>query len=233
MGWTTCLYASNWKYVNGRRIVDRKKECDQICTWERKESEKGFDGRIYPPMKDTVLKSAMVGSIYYAAVRREKAGEEPYVWAAVFKTCGKSSHDGTIWGYKDMSEDMNPFFYDCPAGILALLTPTDSEGANEWRRLCRERLAEKAAERKNGPKPPFVPAGVSVTQKGHSWIITSDAYRQKVNYRYCGVRFSKARWHEVDNAMLRFLEEYGTKEQRAEYAASGRECPAEWKGAAA
>ena len=232
MGWTTCYQASNWKYVNGCRTVDRKAECDRICTWERKEPETGIDGHVYPAMKDTVLKSAMVGSVYYAAIRREKEGEKPFVWAAVFKTCGKGK-DGTVWGYKDMSEDMNPYFYDCPAGILALLTPTESEGANEWRRLCRERLAEKAAERKNGPKPLYAPTGVTITVEGKSWIVTSAEYREQCHYRYRGVKMTKVRWKSAENAMLAFLGSYGTKAQKAEYAASGRECPAEWKGAAA
>lgn len=232
MGWTTCMHSCYWKYdKKGNRTVDRKAELDALFTWERKEAVESY-GHVYPPMKDTVLKSSMVGSVYYAAVKREQPGKEPMVWAAICLTHGRG-RDGSVWGYKDMCESMMPYYYDCPAGILALLTPTDNSDANKWREECRKKIARKAEERKNGPKQPFAPLGVAVTQKGHSWIITSDAYRQKVNYRYCGVRFSKARWHEVDNAMLRFLEEYGTKEQRAEYAASGHECPAEWKGAAA
>lgn len=183
-------------------------------------------------MKDTVLKSSMVGSVYYAAVKREQPGKEPTVWAAICLTHGRG-RDGSVWGYKDMCESMMPYYYDCPAGILAMLTPTDNEDANKWREECRKKIARKAEERKNGPKQPFVPLGVTVTQKGHSWIITSDAYRQKVNYRYCGVKFSKDKWHDVDVAMRAFLSNYGTKEQKAEFAASGRACPAEWKGAAA
>ena len=42
-----------------------------------------------------------------------------------------------------------------------------------------------------------------------------------------------AKKYDVDVAMRTFLSKYGTKEQKAEFAASGRECPAEWKGAAA
>lgn len=233
MGWTTCFYASNWKYVNGKRVVDRKKECDSICTWERKEPVTGADGHVYPPMKDTVLKSALVGSVYYAAIRREKEGKKPFVWAAVYLTCGKSRHDGTVWGYKGMSEESLPFYYDCPAGILALLSPTDDKEANEWRRLCRERLAQKAEIRKNGPKPILAPSGVEVKVEGKSWVITSKAYLEHCHYRYRGVKMAKARWHDSDTAVVWFLNAYGTKEQKAEYAASGRECPAEWKGAAA
>lgn len=232
MGWTTCGYASNWKFdANGRRHVDRRKECDALYTWERKEPVVGADGRVYPRMKDTVLKSAMVGSVYYAAVRREKDGEPPHVWGAVCLTCGRQRHDGSVWGYKNMSEDVLPYFFDCPAGILALLTPTDDENANKWRELCRQKLAKRAAKRKEGPRPLYTPKGVQVTEQRGSWILTSENYRR--NGVYSAIRYTKSRWHEFDRVVRAFLMQYGTEEQRKEYAASGRECPETWKGAAA
>ena len=62
MGWVTCFHASNWKYDRkGNRTVDRRKECDALYTWERKEPVVGADGHVYPKMKDTVLKSAWSG----------------------------------------------------------------------------------------------------------------------------------------------------------------------------
>lgn len=232
MGWTTCFNASYWKYDRkGNRTVDRRKELDGRFTWERKSAEESF-GRVYPPMKDTVLKSAMVGSVYYAAVKREKPGAEPFVWAAVCPTHGRGK-DGSLWGYKDMSEDVEPFYYDCPAGILALLTPTDNANSVKWREECRRKMAKKAEERKNGPAKMFAPNGVTVTEEGRSWILTSKEYREKCHYAYMGVRFSKARWHDPDRAMAAFLMEYGSAAQKAEFAASGRECPADWKGVAA
>lgn len=51
-------------------------------------------------------------------------------------------------GYKDMSEDMHPYYYNCPERILKLLTPTDNEQSNEWRRKCWERIQA----RKNRPR---------------------------------------------------------------------------------
>ncbi|MBO6031678.1 MAG: hypothetical protein J6Q22_09415 [Prevotella sp.] len=219
MGWTHCF--------DGRRkpdgTIDRKYECDRLLTWCRKD-ENGI-----VTSSGEVLKSAMVGSVYYAAVKNHK-GE---VFAAVFLTCGRTRWDNTAWGYKDMDETMGPNESKCPASILALLTPTDSKWANEWRERCRQNIAKAAEIRKNGRKPPFVPSGVSFFLKGHSWVITSEAYRQRVNYKYSGVKFSKAKWHEFDRAMRAFLGNYGTKEQKKEFAASGRECPPEWKGAAA
>lgn len=232
MGWTTCYYATDWKMDRkGHMSVDRRKECDRICTWERREPETGADGHVYPAMKDTVLKSAMVGRVYYAAIRREVAGRTPYVWAAVFLTCGKSS-DGTVWGYKDMCESSQPFYYDCPAGILALLSPTDDENANAWRAECRRTLAEKAAKRKLRNEPLYVPTGVSVEKRQGSWVLSSHNYRLR-EPKYAGIRYTKARWHDFEACLRDFLGKYGTRQERAEYAATGRECPAGWKGAAA
>ena len=138
MGWTS--YRATY-YKNGK--VDRKAECDAYFM------ESLNRGHF------KVLKSSMVGSVYYAAIENQvkyvgtdengKSIYEPLeesekkVWAAVFLTSVK---DGDFY-YKDMDEDMIPFAYDCPKGILDLLSPTEKEGALEWRRLCEEKRNKK------------------------------------------------------------------------------------------
>jgi len=52
------------------------------------------------------------------------------------------------FGYKDMSEDMGPFMYECPERILRLLTPTDNEYALEWRRKCWEYIRSQKSKPK-------------------------------------------------------------------------------------
>ena len=47
------------------------------------------------------------------------------------------------FGYKDMEESAEPFYYNCPERILNLLTPTTSENATEWRLKCRETIEKK------------------------------------------------------------------------------------------
>lgn len=215
MGWTTCFTATEWKYVGGRRVVDRQKECDRILNQNLYDSHGSLDRNdweVIGTMK--VLKSAMVGSVYYAAIEVKRKGQDPYVSAAVFLTCGKS-HDGTVWGYKDMDETMGPCEDKCPASILALLTPTDDKDSIEWRARCRENIRIKAEERKNGPKEIYAPAGVKIWTEGRSWLITSDYYQKTTYYRAC--RFTKAKWHKPEYAMSAFLERYGTNEQKAEY----------------
>ena len=70
------------------------------------------------------------------------------------------------------------------------------------------------------------PRGVTVRDEKGKWIISNSNVHA---LGYSGVKFTKSKWRTAENAMLHFLNEYGTDEQRAEYANSGRECPFEWK----
>lgn len=141
MGWTS--YNVPTIYRKGKHIVDRKAECDKLfnqdmITWDDECKVIG---------KFEVLKSSMSGSTYYAAVRRTKFAtetepENSIVFAAIVLTSvdNKSYYN---FSYKDMDETVGPYQYDCPKAILDLLTPTDSEWANEWRKKCYENLKAK------------------------------------------------------------------------------------------
>lgn len=124
MGWTS-YQATHYK--NGK--IDRKAECDRLFNW-------ADDSR-----EVAVLKSAMVGSTYYAAVKATK-GDFSEVHAVVCLT-STNSRDYFNFSYKDMDETCGPFQYNCPKGILDLLSPTDNEYALAWREACRENLAKK------------------------------------------------------------------------------------------
>lgn len=141
MGWTA--YPANFFKKNGS--VDRKAECD---------SYSGLTDRY------NVLKSAMVGKVYYAAV---KDGVTESVFAVVFLT----QVDNGEFFYKDMDETMQPCYYKCPKGILKLLTPTDNEYANTWRKTCHEYHEEKKSPKlfKN------LPEGARVM-----WTVASDGW---------------------------------------------------------
>ncbi|MEW5934772.1 MAG: hypothetical protein AB1816_14450 [Bacillota bacterium] len=52
------------------------------------------------------------------------------------------------FGYKDMGEEMHPYYYNCPERILKLLTPTDNKNALEWRQKCWENLRARQARPK-------------------------------------------------------------------------------------
>lgn len=138
MGWTS--YCAT-HYKNGR--VDRKAECDNIfnddmVSW-------GDDHRVIG--KYEVLKSSMVGSTYYAAVKKTKFATEtePELSCVFGVVCLTSTNmkDYHNFAYKDMDETCGPGYCDCPKGILDLLSPTDNEWANEWRKACYENFAKK------------------------------------------------------------------------------------------
>ena len=133
MGWTG-NHAEFYK--NG--TVDRKAECDNIMNGNTTDK----DGNTVA--KFEVLKSAMVGSTYYAAIKRTRVdtGEEPVVFGIVCLT-SVDMKDYFNFNYKDMSEDMGPSESKCPLSILKLLTKTENEYANQWRNRCREYTESK------------------------------------------------------------------------------------------
>lgn len=146
MGWTS-YHATHYK--NGK--IDRKAECDAYFL-------EGLNRGFYD-----VLKSSMIGSTYYAAVKPLKKSsskdengkciyvdipaEEQYVFAAIFLT-STNAKNYYNFSYKDMDETCGPCYNECPKGILDLLTPTESEWANQWRKACYENHAQK---KKNKP----------------------------------------------------------------------------------
>lgn len=120
MGWTE-RQAKNFK--NG--IVDRKAELIDEFTCH---------GETY---NYEVLKCSMKGTVGYMAVKYtdKKDPSKDCIFGLV---CLTSVRDKYWFGYKDMSEDMLPYYFDCPKTILNLLTPTENENALKWRGKCRE-----------------------------------------------------------------------------------------------
>ncbi len=127
MGWTS-THAEFYK----KGKVDRKAEMDN--RWSQEESGD------YPQLK--VLKSSMVGTVYYAAVEISRSGKVEEVFGVTGLT-SVDNNDYYNFSYKDIDETMGGYSYDCPIGILNLLTDTENEYALEWRKKCRERHEEK------------------------------------------------------------------------------------------
>lgn len=126
MGW---LEYRATHYKNGK--VDRKAEMDSKYNWEDESR------------KIEVLKSSMVGSTYYAAIKSfNKTNGYEYITAAVCLT-STNNKDYFNFAYKDMDESCGPGYCDCPKGILDMLSPTENEYALEWRKACYENIAKK------------------------------------------------------------------------------------------
>lgn len=137
MGWTSTNVQV--KYKNGKPYIDRKEECDKLYNQPMVTGESNE-----PIGKYEVLKSSMKSSVYYAAVKKTKFSEpeKATVFAAICMT-SVNLKDHFNFSYKDMDETCGPYYYDCPVGILKLLSPTNNEYALNWRKKCREKTKEK------------------------------------------------------------------------------------------
>lgn len=101
----------------------------------------------------TVLATATVGNVIYAAIRNfdDEAGTS-YVFAGVI-LFRNSRKDG--FGYKDMCESMGPVECNCPDRIMRLLSPVEqipNPGYSaQWRAAVAARKAERAQRRAGAP----------------------------------------------------------------------------------
>jgi hypothetical protein len=84
------------------------------------------------------------GNVAYCAVRSPRTGE---IFAAVVRLV----KDNGDWNHRDMEERSGPYYWDCPARILDKLSPTDHEYALEWRKRCRDRLAQSKTRKDMKP----------------------------------------------------------------------------------
>jgi len=112
MGWW--FHNSDYRKPNGD--IDRKAEMDSVVI------DEGFQ----------LIKSALVGVIYYAAIK-DNNSNNVFGFIAITTSDKKNGYN---FGYKGIDETMGPFFYNCPISILKLLTPTDNEEAKYWRDMC-------------------------------------------------------------------------------------------------
>lgn len=113
--WATC-----WK--NGS--IDRKAECDKLFNYQSLDE----DGNVR--YKVSVVKSSMIGSVYFAAVD---------VGHGIIKAvvCHTKVYRVSKIKITSFSEsDATNIYYNCPKTILKLLTPTTDENALAWRRNC-------------------------------------------------------------------------------------------------
>jgi len=76
-----------------------------------------------------VVKSTMKGNTYYGVIEVTDKGKKSYRTAVVVLT---SYSNGEI-AFKSMDESMGPNACDMPVSYLKLLTPTESQYANDWR----------------------------------------------------------------------------------------------------
>ena len=124
MGWTG--YCATHYKSDG--AIDRKADLDhELFRFEKEDGHK-------------LVKSAMVGAVYYAAAKSPRG--DVYGLVVVTQASRKVENGCNFW-YKDMDESMGPFYYDCPPSILKLLSPTCNERALSWRKSCVLKAEQK------------------------------------------------------------------------------------------
>lgn len=134
MGWTSFL-------------DNRELSTGQMCTREYECDNPGV-------VKFSVVDQSTRGSVWYGVGRIDRPNENPVFYGLVWLT----SRRGGQFAYKDMTECMGPFYWDCPARLLDQLdqlAPNAPESALNWRAQCRAKLA---AKRK--PKPQLAPGQI-------------------------------------------------------------------------
>lgn len=109
------------------------------------EFEMGADGEL----KYEILDCAVVHMrTAYLAVKRLSTGK---VFAVVCLLSYRPK-DMYNFGYKEMDESMNPYYYDCPDRIMNLLTPAEDDGSIKWRRTVQLTKETKVSNKRNQPK---------------------------------------------------------------------------------
>lgn len=117
MGWT-CLH-----YPKGTKFID-------FC----REEFNSENDRV----KFEVLDAALVGRTqgFVALKRTLKETNESIVFALVLAITWHNEYENMC--FKEMDEEMGPYYYKCPKRILKLLSPTDNKEALKWRQKVLE-----------------------------------------------------------------------------------------------
>lgn len=94
-----------------------------------------YDNKVKSPKKELdsifntkdreLLLSRIRGNIYYGAIQNKNTLQ---IYAVICKFENRK-----FFGYKKMTENEHPFFYNCPKNILNILSETDNENALSWR----------------------------------------------------------------------------------------------------
>lgn len=92
----------------------------------------------------TVIKSSVVGNHHWMIIEGKEGsslGEGKRLICLNLLQSGR----GDGWGYKDISEDMGPYHYDCPSSFLSIAGPPINETARDWREGVRKHHEQKKA----------------------------------------------------------------------------------------
>lgn len=161
MGWTS--------------FADTGETTGAICTREFTNTNPAGD-------RWSVVDQSTRGSVWYAIGRLDRVGQSSVFYGLVSLTSRKRGE----FSFKNMTEDMGPYYWDCPARLLDQLdrlAPNPGQSAIEWRTKCREKLA---AKRK--PKQKLSPGQIVIFPRvtGQFELIMPIGPRRGWSVRYVG-----------------------------------------------
>ena len=157
-----------WDYHHEMAPYDRRSIC-------RRHIGNGYE----------VVKDAVVGTTYYAAVKSPHDGRV----SAIIVLTNIDRNGYCNFGMKWLTEYDGPFHCDCPESILKELSPTANSYALEWRAKCREK---RQAKRENVLVKAPIGSKLKVTLKtGIERIVT----KQAPNFQF------KSWWLLVEGAL--------------------------------
>lgn len=144
MGWLSMPLSSMGGHATPKAYLD-----DQF-TYSREQD--GGDAR-----GARVIASACPGNrAWYAAVELLANGVATSVIAVICEVrWTPNAADGYVFAYKNMTENAGPCSDECPDRILRLLSPTEDEGALDWRERCRTRLRQRVRPVTDGMRVRF------------------------------------------------------------------------------
>ena len=96
----------------------------------------------------TTLRSTYKGNTLWTLHETTTATGEMQRWIG----CTRVSRQDGQWGYKDMSEHMGPYYFDCPLDYLDAATEPPNETASEWREQVRRHHAQKKLQAAKKPQ---------------------------------------------------------------------------------
>lgn len=104
----------------------------------------------------TIIKSTVIGNRHWFLCHHFENDE----YMIGLDLLSKGRHE---YGFKTISEDMQPFYYDCPMSYFEY--PTTNASAIEWRNTCKTKREQNKKQKKTY-KP-----GIQLTL-GTGWVYT-------------------------------------------------------------
>lgn len=153
-------------------------------------------------------KAVIKNGVLYGAVKDiNRETNEPIVWGLVAIINFYTNKFETEMRCKLMDETMHPYYYNCPKSILDLLTKTDNEHSNEWRKRCYEQL-EKAKEKAKVKKTDylFIKSGVKFSDGNIQHVFCKDKHRRNVYYVITS-EYSQYRFNPNDHDDVQYITE--------------------------